>query len=161
MIRYLISFLILILSLKLSKKYVDTLKAELDLSRELVDFVVYIDEHIRLSMAPLSILVKHYSSKLLSECGFLDAVKNGENPRAVFSACIRKDGLDSVLCENLEELFSKMGQGDIASESERISAYRKALAARLDAIKDNYKKQKKIITTLSLGFALGFIILLL
>lgn len=161
MIKYIISLAILLISLRLSKGYVDSLKVKLDLSCELFELVSFLEGRMRISLAPSCVLIKDYNSKMLTECGFLNAVKRGDSLKAAFGAYVKQDALDTNIYQTLKALFDKLGEGDLALENGKISACRAELEKRICDLKEDFKKQKTVITTLALGFSLGFIILLL
>ncbi len=161
MIKYILSIAILLLTLKLSQKYVESLKRELDLSEELVGLVAFLNRRLRLSLAPIPILLRGYSSEILSECGFIDELLRTSNIKSAFLSHVKKEELDPNIYATLCELFEKAGEGDIGLCGAKMSESLKKLEERLDVLKEEFKKQKKIISTLSLGFSLGFIILIL
>lgn len=161
MIRYIVSFAILYLTFRLSKRYVEGLKKTLDLSCELVELVEFLDERMRISLAPIPQIVKNYSSPQLSACGFISAVRGGEPLSSAYKTYVGDSGVDPRLCEEISDLFSKIGKGSLELESERIAPALISLRGRVSELKEDFKKQKKLISTLSLGLSLGFIILLL
>jgi hypothetical protein len=161
MIKYIFSTVILLISISLSRRYVSYLYREVLLAREISELVSFLDERMGMSLAPIPNLIENYNSKLLSECGFLSAVCEGVDIEKAFLSCVKSDGLDKHIFETARELFSKIGKSNIATESERIKLFEKEIQKRVKEISEDFEKRKTVITTLSLAYALGFIILLL
>lgn len=161
MIKYALASLILILSVRLSTTYVRKKEKDLDLFRELCDFVAFLDGRMRLSIAPVSVLIKGFKSKQLSEIGFTDAVLGGESLESAFLKHVEKDAISDKGYGIFVDLFSKFGGGSVDFERKRLSILSSSLCSEFEIEKEKFKKQGVVVKTLSFSLALGIIILLL
>ena len=161
MIKYVLSVLILILTLRLSESYIAKRERSLNLVFELCDFVAYLDKKMRVSRAPTHVLARGFKGALLSELGFIDAITTDRGVREAFLELDLKDNIDEKSYEILDGLFSQIGSAGADYERERISACYNVLSEQKKLQADNFQKEKRIIRTLSFSFALGIIILLL
>ena len=160
MIKYAVCIGILLLSVRLSQKYTQRLEYRLFIERELLSFVVLFSERMRVSLSPISEIASRFNGKILKECGFLEEISSGAPVICAFEKCL-PEPIDENFQQTLTDLFSKIGTCNLNTETERTHECIKTLEKRLVFLEDDFNKQKKLISTLGISFALGVIILLL
>ncbi len=161
MIKYLLSIFLLVLSVKFSKQYIKEEKERLEISAELLRFMKFVKDKITLSLMPISKIALCFSSERLCGNGFLDAVSKGEKVSEAFKKTFGKEGADRDFYEVFCSSFDKIGESNLEDELKRLDVGIERLEERVEQIREEHKKTAKIVTTLSLAFALGIIILLL
>ena len=161
MIKYALAIIILSLAMTLAKRYVSRLREDALLTREILDLVIFLDERMALSLAPIPILLEDYKSQHLTECGFLPAVLRGEDMGCAFFTYVKTDGLGDGATQLVGTLFKRLGSGAIGIESERIKSARCELEKISRERDESLKKESSVTYTLTLSAALAIIILLL
>ncbi len=121
--------------------------------------------HVRLQMScylkPARQLAEGFYSKPLADSGFLEYIGKCES---ISEAYRRAEGRLSLSKEErklLSGLFSSLGEGYLHDELKLIDAYRSQLEEGFFRLKKDAPKNSKLISTLSVTAAVGFLILVI
>lgn len=131
---------------------------------EYESFLAFIS-HVRLQMScylkPTRQLAEGFYSKPLAESGFLEYISECES---IYEAYKRAEGHLSLSREErelLSGLFCSLGEGYLNDELKLIDAYRSQLEDGFLRLKKDAPKNSKLVSTLSVTAAVGFLILVI
>lgn len=127
-------------------------------------FLAFIS-HVRLQMScylkPANRLSEGFYSKPLMESGFLEYVGECKNICEAYERAESRLSLSREERELLRGLFSSLGEGYLADELKLIDAYRSQLEEGFLRLKREAPKNSKLISTVSVTAAIGFLILVI
>ena len=127
-------------------------------------FLAFIS-HVRLQMScylkPTRQLADGFYSKPLAESGFLEYVGECENIYEAYERAECRLALSKEERRLLAGLFSSLGEGYLNDELKLIDAYRSQLEEGYLRLKKDAPKNSKLISTLSVTVAVGFLILVI
>ena len=121
--------------------------------------------HVRLQMScylkPTRRLAEGFYSKPLADSGFLEYIGECENIYEAYKRAESRLSLSKDERELLLGLFSSLGDGYLNDELKVIDAYRSRLEEGFSQLKRDAPKNSKLISTLSVTAAVGFLILVI
>ena len=121
--------------------------------------------HIRLQMScflkPPKALSDGFYSKPLSESGFLEYIAECDSIYDAYKMAERKFSLSAEERGVLEKLFSSLGGGYLEDEIKLIDAYQGQLQSHFEVLKKEAPRNSKLLSTVSVTAAIGFLILLI
>ena len=127
-------------------------------------FLAFIS-HLRLQMScylkPIKELCDGFYSKPLDESGFLDYVCERGNVYEAYKMAEGSLSLSKEERELVSGLFSSLGEGYLEDELKLIDAYRERLEAHFLRLKKEAPKNSKLLSTVSVTAAIGFLIFML
>ena len=159
--KYIGFFVILLSVLIFSDSYSKHTKKRL---LEYEGFLSFIS-HVRLQMScflkPTKRLAEGFYSKPLAESGFLEYIGECENIYEAYKKAENRLSLSKEEREILSALFSSFGEGYLNDELQLIDAYRSQLEEGYLRLKSDAPKSSKLVSTLSVTAAVGFLILVI
>ena len=159
--KYIGFFLVLLSVLKFSDSYSKHVKKRL---RECEGFLEFIT-HVRLQMScylkPIRALSEGFHSEALSKTGFLQYIGECENILEAYKKAERQLSLSLEESEILERLFSSLGAGYLDDELKLLDTYKASLYEIYEKTKKEAPKSAKLVSTLSVTAAIGFLILVI
>lgn len=125
-------------------------------------FLAFIS-HVRLQMScylkPTRRIAEGFYSKPLADSGFLEYMAECESIHEAYKKAECRLSLSREEKELLGGLFSSLGEGYLDDELKVIDAYRSQLEDGFSRLKKDAPKNSKLISTLSVTAAVGFLIL--
>lgn len=127
-------------------------------------FLAFIS-HLRLQMScylkPIRQLCDGFYSKSLDESGFLEYIGECGNIYEAYKMAESRLSLSKEERELVSGLFSSLGEGYLDDELKLIDAYRDRLEAHFLILKKEAPKNSKLLSTVSVTAAIGFLIFML
>ena len=127
-------------------------------------FIAFIS-HVRLQMncylKPARCIADGFYSKPLSDVGFLAHIGESESIYEAYKRSESRLSLSKEERELIGGLFSSLGEGYLEDELKLIDAYSARLEKGFLRLKSEAPKSTKLISTLSVTAAVGFLILVL
>ena len=154
------SFLLL-LALLIGKAYSGYCKKRVRSLESLSLLLLRLEEGVSLFLSTPSSFFQDYEDEYLTEVGFLELVRSGENMANAFRKTARRMALDRQTEERLSLFFSDYGKSYKDGELRRISIFQRELEEVLKRETEEERGRVKLAYTLLFSAALGIIILLI
>lgn len=159
--RYIGIFLVLLAALIFSREYSRYMRKRLRECEGFLSFISYMKIQVGCFMRPLRELASGFSSKPLSEIGFIASLEKSDGIYEAYKEVEPRLSLSQNEKEVLEVLFSSIGDCYLDEGMKMIdSAYVRA-EALYSSLSKECPKNIKLVSALSVTLALGFFILII
>lgn len=149
---------VLLASLLVSREYCRHMNKRISECREFLAFISHMRVQVGCFLRPVRELGIGFSSETLEEVGFIEALSESENIKEAYLKCEPKLSLSMEEKEALFGFFSSFGDGYLDEQVKLIdSAYPKIEKLYLK-LSDERVKNTRLVSTVSVTLALGFII---
>lgn len=128
------------------------------LLREVCELLRHIRRQVGCYLLPVREIARCYSSELLEECGFLDKLREGENP--VSSLC-GENSLSARSMRVVDEVFSTFGEGYVEDEIRALDTATDELFGLLSSESSECSKRIKLYSVLGAAIGVGALILII
>lgn len=143
------------------REYCLFLDAQLGLCRAYIRALSDLKEKMKSYLTPIRDWAREYDDGLLSECGFLGAIREGGGVREAYLSSTMRDRLPEGADEKLISLFSRLGGGYLEGEVESLDGTISGLAAiELEASGERIKR-KRAVGALIGAVVLGIVIMII
>lgn len=135
-----------------------SLKEEIDECEALLELVRYIEAKIKYYKEPIPIILEKYSDKRLEKSGFLSLMQKKSFLEAIQKS---KTQLDDKTKNVLVAFGSELGKSSADEQQLNCGYAITQLLERLDFIKKEYPKKRKMYFTLCVAASLTLVIILI
>ncbi len=161
MIKYFGFFAILISALVFSSEYAKRERRKSFECAEFLRFLKHLKTNISCFMRPLLECVGSFSSELLEQTGFSDAVRTGSNLDEAFSVALPNLFMAEEGKRILKKTFSEFGHSYLADELSFLEKCQSEFEDYEKNIRESSVKNIKCSSVICASLALGFIIIFL
>lgn len=157
-----IGFVLILLSVLIfSDSYSKHVKKRLSECEGFLEFIAHVRLQMSCYLKPPRALSEGFYSEPLSKSGFLQYVGECESIYEAYKRAETRLSLSDEERGILEKLFSSLGSGYLNDELKLLDAYGSLLDEAYESLKKEAPKSAKLISTVSVTVAIGFLILVI
>lgn len=151
----------LISSVLISREYSRYMRKRFSECQGFLSFMTHIRIQVGCFLRPVRELAAGFTSKPLSECGFIDALKDSENIYEAYKKSEARLSLSPQERGVLENLFSLFGEGYLEEGVRLIDESKERMEALCADLSKKCEKNIRLVTVVSVTAALGFFIIVI
>lgn len=159
--RYIVIFIAMLIAIAISGEYTKYMKKRVAECEAFASFIAHVKTQVGCFLRPCRELADGFSSDALEKVGFLNELRESGDIYASYVKAEPKLSLSEGEREVLDSFFSSLGGGYLDEQMKLIELCLEEVESARAKLREESPKSIKLISTLSVTGAIGFLILII